>query len=62
MARCATTTRDPSTGERDLDTLRVIKEYRGLREGNNIDFGVYGDVEKPGRVRVGDPVEFVGED
>lgn len=62
VARCATTTRDPSTGERDLDTLRIIKNYRGLREGKNIDFGVYGDVEKPGRVRVGDRVEFVGED
>ncbi len=62
VARCATTTRDPSTGERDFDTLRAIKNYRGLREGKNIDFGVYGDVEKPGRVRIGDPVEFVGED
>jgi uncharacterized protein YcbX len=61
VARCATTTRDPSTGERDFDTLRAIKGYRGLREGKNIDFGVYGDVEQPGRIRVGDPVELLGE-
>lgn len=57
VPRCATTTRDPETGERDFDALREIKTYRGLREGRHIDFGVYGDVEQPGRVRVGDPVE-----
>lgn len=62
VARCATTTRDPNTGERDFDTLRVIKGYRGLREGKNIDFGVYGAVEEPGHVRVGDPVELIEED
>ena len=56
-ARCATTTRDPDSGERDFDTLRAIKSYRGLSAGRTIDFGVYGVVERPGRVRVGDPVE-----
>jgi uncharacterized protein YcbX len=61
VARCATTTRDPSTGERDFDTLRTIKDYRGLRDGKHIDFGVYGDVEQPGRVRVGDPVTHIEE-
>ncbi len=55
-ARCATTTRDPSTGRRDFDTLREIKAYRGLTERRTVDFGVYADVERPGRVRVGDPV------
>ncbi|MBW3593556.1 MAG: MOSC domain-containing protein, partial [Actinobacteria bacterium] len=53
-ARCATTTRDPSSGRRDLDTLRAIKGYRGLSGRRTIDFGVYGVVERPGRVRVGD--------
>lgn len=57
VARCAVTTQDPATGIPDLDTLRVIKSYRGLREGRKIDFGVYADVEEPGLVRVGDPVE-----
>lgn len=57
VARCAITTRDPATGERDLDTLRVIKEYRGVRGTKYLDFGVYGAVVEPGRVRVGDPVE-----
>jgi uncharacterized protein YcbX len=53
--RCAVTTRDPDTGERDLDTLRLIKSYRGQRESDGaILFGVYGAVVQPGRVRVGD--------
>jgi uncharacterized protein YcbX len=56
-ARCRMTTRNPDTGVRDFDTLREIKSYRGLRDGDSIDFGVYADVEVPGRIRVGDPVE-----
>jgi uncharacterized protein YcbX len=61
VPRCATTTRSPETGIRDLDTLHAIKAYRGLRDAKNIDFGVYGDVERPGRVRVGDPVSVEKE-
>ena len=53
-ARCAITTQDPETGERDLDTLRTIIGYRGLREGKHADFGVLADVAVPGRVAVGD--------
>lgn len=56
-ARCATTTRDPSSGVRDFDALRAIKGYRGLSGRRTIDFGVYAVVERPGRVRVGDRVE-----
>ena len=53
--RCAVTTRDPDTGDRDLDTLRVLKDYRGQRESNGaVLFGVYAYVERPGVVRVGD--------
>jgi uncharacterized protein len=56
--RCAVTTRDPDTGERDLDTLRLIKSYRGQRESDGaVLFGVYGSVLQPGRVRVGDAFE-----
>jgi uncharacterized protein YcbX len=57
VPRCAVTTQDPATGHRSLDTLRAIKAYRGVRDGKRIDFGVYAQVEQPGRVRVGDPVE-----
>jgi uncharacterized protein len=58
-ARCAITTQDPDTGERDLDTLRTILRYRGFRandDGKKIDFGVLGDVAVPGRISVGDEV------
>jgi len=59
--RCAVTTRDPDTGERDLDTLRLLKDYRGQRDTDGaVLFGVYATVERPGVVRVGDafaPVE-----
>jgi uncharacterized protein YcbX len=56
--RCAVTTRDPETGERDLDTLRLLADYRGRRESDGaVLFGVYGAVVRPGRVRVGDTFE-----
>ena len=55
--RCAVTTRDPETAKRDLDTLRVLADYRGRRESDGaVLFGVYATVEQPGRVRVGDAV------
>jgi uncharacterized protein len=56
-ARCRMTTRHPDTGIKDFDTVRAIRDYRGLRNGKHADFGVYADVERPGRIRVGDPVE-----
>jgi len=53
--RCAVTTWDPDTGERDLDTLRLLKDYRGRRESDGaVLFGVYATVERPGVVRVRD--------
>jgi uncharacterized protein YcbX len=59
VARCAITTQDPDSGVPDFDTLREIKSYRGTRdtEGKLIDFGVFGEVEEPGIVRLGDAVE-----
>jgi uncharacterized protein YcbX len=62
-ARCAITTQDPDTGERDLDTLRTILRYRGFRPDDpehKIDFGVLGEVAQPGRISVGDQVALVG--
>jgi MOSC domain-containing protein len=58
-ARCAITTQDPDTGERDLDTLRTILRYRGFRpddDEHKIDFGVLGEVAQPGIVSVGDEI------
>jgi uncharacterized protein YcbX len=59
VARCAMTTHDPSTGERDYDTLRAIKEYRGQVDGKDLMFGVWGEVETPGRIRLGDEVRLL---
>lgn len=56
VGRCAVTTRDPDTGERDLDTLRLLRGYRDLLDDGEVPFGVYGQVERPGAVRVGDEV------
>lgn len=55
--RCATTTQNPESGARDFDTLRLIPAYRGFADGKHVEFGVYADIEEPGRVRVGDAVE-----
>ncbi|MFL5678590.1 MAG: MOSC domain-containing protein [Chloroflexota bacterium] len=59
-ARCAMPTQNPDTGERDLDTLRTIISYRGLREGKHADFGVLGEVTVPGRIELGDEVTVLG--
>jgi len=63
-ARCAITTQDPDTGERDLDTLREIIRYRGpmpdATGAPKAMFGVLADVEQPGRVRLGDEVVLLG--
>jgi uncharacterized protein YcbX len=57
VGRCAVTTQDPDTGVPDLETLRVIGAYRAdVPTSEPIPFGVWGRVEAPGRVRVGDPV------
>lgn len=58
VGRCVVTTQDPDTGLRDLDTLRVLGEYRGdVETTERLPFGVWGQVVEPGRVRLGDPVE-----
>ena len=60
VGRCAITTQSPETGVRDFDSLRAIKDYRGQNpETREIDFGVYGQVVQPGRVRVGDAVRYI---
>ena len=58
-ARCVITTQDPDSGKRDLDTLRTIIGYRGLRDGKKADFGVLAEVEQPGRIRLGDEVDVL---
>ncbi len=58
VPRCVATTRDPATGEKDFDTLKHIAAYRPLMvEPRGVPFGMYAEVEVPGRVAVGDLVE-----
>ncbi len=59
VPRCAMTTHDPETGQRDYDTLRAIKEYRGQVDGKDLMFGVWGEVERPGVIRLGDEVHVL---
>jgi uncharacterized protein YcbX len=40
----------------EIDVLATYRRRRG-----ELLFGVYADVEEPGRVRVGDAVEILGE-
>ena len=56
VGRCVVTTQDPNTGVPDLDTLRILARYRPPDSGEPLPIGVWGHVEKPGVVRVGDPV------
>jgi uncharacterized protein YcbX len=58
IPRCVVTTLGPDTGEKDFGTLTQIARYRpriGRRGG--LPFGMYAEVERSGRIRVGDPVE-----
>lgn len=52
--RCAITTLNPDTGDRDVDTLRLILKYRPNPKAAY--FGVYGIVDRPGSISVGDVV------
>ena len=54
--RCAITTVNPDTGQRDFDTPRLLLSYRPAVRAPY--FGVYGVVEAPGVATVGDEVEL----
>jgi len=56
--RCVVTSQHPDTGDKDLDTLRTLRGYRPEVEGEEpLPMGVWGSVDQPGRVRVGDTAE-----
>lgn len=54
IERCAATTVDPNTGERDYDTLKNLRDHFG-----HTDFGVKIYVSKAGDIAVGDTVEVL---
>jgi hypothetical protein len=59
VGRCIVTSRHPESGAVDLPTLDLLRSFRsGLDTTEPLPFGVYGEVVRPGIVRVGDRVEF----
>jgi hypothetical protein len=60
IPRCVVTTQDPATGLKDFDTLKRIVGYRPLMQPRGVPFGMYAEVERPGRITIGDPVEPLG--
>ncbi|MFX0541775.1 MOSC domain-containing protein [Roseovarius sp. S4756] len=53
IIRCRATTANPSTGERDADTLGALKEL------GHQEFGLYGVVTRGGEIAVGDKAELL---
>lgn len=60
VGRCLITGRDPDSGEIDLPTLDVLRDYRGNAGTTEpLAFGVWGGVLEPGTIRVGDSVTLL---
>jgi uncharacterized protein YcbX len=57
VPRCVVTTLDPDTGRKDFPTLEVLATYRHV--GTDLMMGVYADVERSGRVCVGEELSFL---
>jgi uncharacterized protein len=53
VPRCVVTTRNPDSGVTDARILHALARLRGK---NDITFGVWCEIIRPGRIRVGDPV------
>jgi uncharacterized protein YcbX len=62
VGRCVITTQDPDTGITDVDTLKGLASYRSTLDATEpLPLGVHAAVAEPGRVRVGDAVELLGD-
>lgn len=60
VPRCVITTQSPVSGKKDFETLKVLATSRGrMTDGTGLPFGMYAEVEEPGRVRVGDRVALL---
>ncbi len=60
VGRCLTTSRDPDSGEIDLPTLDMLRNYRAELESTEpLPFGIYGEVLEGGTVALGDQVSLV---
>jgi uncharacterized protein YcbX len=54
ITRCTATMANPETGQRDLDTLKLLSDTWGHQ-----DFGVYGEVVQSGTIKTGDTLELL---
>ncbi len=62
VGRCLFTSRHPDTGEVNLPTLDILRSYReGVQSTEPLPFGIFGEVVRPGAVRVGDAVFAVDD-
>jgi uncharacterized protein YcbX len=62
VGRCVITSRHPETGEIDLHTLKILGGYRRhLATTEPVAFGIYGEVVRPGEVRVGETVTLADD-
>jgi MOSC domain-containing protein len=60
VGRCIVTSRDPESGVVDLPTLDLLRELRrGAHSTEPLPFGVFGEVVRPGTVRLDDRVAVV---
>lgn len=59
VGRCAVTTQSPDTGIPTVDTLGALAAYRPEDTTEPLAFGVYGEVVRPGHVRLGDAVALI---
>jgi uncharacterized protein YcbX len=58
IPRCLVTQQAPMTGDRDWNTLTQIAKYRARIAGDGgLPFGMYAEVERPGTIALGDPIE-----
>ena len=53
VPRCVVTTRNPDSGATDARVLHALARLRGK---NDITFGVWCDIIRPGRIHIGDLV------
>lgn len=59
VPRCVVTNLDPVTGTKDFDTLRQLARQRErIADGRGLPFGMYAEIEEPGRASVGDLVQL----
>jgi MOSC domain-containing protein len=59
VGRCIVTSRNPLSGIVDLPTLDLLRSFRSdLETTEPLPFGVYGEVVRPGALRVGDRIEL----